>query len=51
MSGNISWLDCLSFVVSLLTFAVAYKFDRKQELILKDVRRREKEIADKVDTK
>ena len=44
----ISWLDWVSFIVSLVTFYVAFRMDRRQEHIMKDIRQREKEIADKV---
>lgn len=51
MWDNVSWLDALAFALNLVTFAVAWRVDRRQSRMLEDIRRREAEIQQKVDGK
>lgn len=46
---NISWLDWVSFVVSLITFGIAFRMDLRQARILKEIKRKEEEIKRKVE--
>jgi hypothetical protein len=49
MWDNISWLDIVSFLVSVITTIVAFRLDYRQSKILKDIKKREDEIKESQD--
>lgn len=51
MWDNISWLDVVSFVVNIITFLIALRMDLRQARQLRDIKRREDEIKNKMEPK
>jgi hypothetical protein len=49
MWENISWLDVLSFVVSLVTAAIALRLDFSQKRLLESIKNLEEYIARRLD--
>lgn len=48
MFNGITWLDVISFIITLINIYITYRVDKRQEAYLKDIRKREKEIEDKL---
>lgn len=46
--NGITWLDVIAFIITLINIYITYRVDKRQEAYLKDIRKREKEIEDKL---
>lgn len=51
MLEGITWLDILSILLAIFTAIMTHRVESRQDAYLKDIRKREKEIQDKLEEK
>jgi hypothetical protein len=49
MLDGITWLDVISILLAIFTAIMTHRVESRQDAYLKDIRRREKEIQDKLE--